>query len=65
MNAKLELVRNWLLKAQRDLAAAHKLAAGVDPFLDIAVYHCQQAAEKAVRSSFDTHADLRYNCTHA
>jgi HEPN domain-containing protein len=48
MNAKLELVQNWLTKAQRNLTAAHKLAAGIDPFLDIAVYYCQQAAEKAV-----------------
>ena len=49
MNAKLKLVQNWLLKAQRDLTAAYKLAAGTDPFFDIAVYRCQQAAEKAVK----------------
>ena len=39
MNAKLELVRNWLTKAQRDLAAARKLATGPEPYLDVAVYH--------------------------
>ncbi|MGD9148091.1 MAG: HEPN domain-containing protein [Anaerolineae bacterium] len=49
MNAKMELVQNWLIKAQHDLAAARKLAAGPDPYLDVAVYHCQQAAEKAVK----------------
>ena len=48
MNAKLELVQNWLIKAQHDLAAARKLSVGPDPYLDVAVYHCQQAAEKAV-----------------
>jgi HEPN domain-containing protein len=49
MNAKLELVRNWLIKAQHDLAAARKLALSPDPYLDVAVYHCQQAAEKAIK----------------
>lgn len=37
MNAKLELVRNWLIKAQHDLAAARKLSVGPDPYLDVAI----------------------------
>lgn len=41
MNAKTELVRNGLTVAQHDLAAAHKLSTGPDPYLDVAVYHCQ------------------------
>ena len=49
MCAKLDLVRNWLIKAQHDLAAAQKLAAGTATFLDVAIYHCQQAAEKVVK----------------
>lgn len=63
MNAKLELVRNWLNKAQRDLTAAHKLAAGIDPFLDIAAYHCQQAAEKIVKGFLVFH-DQPFEKTH-
>jgi HEPN domain-containing protein len=47
MDAKLELVKNWLAKANRDLASAQRLAAGPEPFLDTASYHCQQAVEKA------------------
>jgi len=47
--ATLELVRGWLVKAQHDLASARKLATDPDPYLDTAVYHCQQAAEKAVK----------------
>lgn len=43
---KRELVKAWLLKAQRDLMTAKKLSREEDPYLDIAVYHCQQAAEK-------------------
>lgn len=63
MNAKLELVQNWLLKAQRDLLAARRLASGTDPFLDIAVYHCQQAAEKAVKG-FLVYRDQPFEKTH-
>ncbi len=47
--ATLELVRGWLVKAQHDLASARKLATDPDPYLDTAVYHCQQAAEKAIK----------------
>ena len=43
---KLSLSREWLLKAKHDLDSACKLAAGNDPILDTAIYHCQQAAEK-------------------
>lgn len=50
----------WLRKAQRDLKAAQKLAKDLP---DIAIYHCQQGAEKALkgflilheRDSGDTH----------
>lgn len=48
--AKQELVRNWLTKAQSDLASAAKLADKFDPHLDTAIYHCQQAAEKAIKA---------------
>ncbi len=44
--AKLTLVRFWLKKAQRDLAVAQKIAAD---FPDVAIYHCQQGAEKALK----------------
>lgn len=63
MNAKLELVRNWLTIAQHDLAAARKLAAGPDPYLDVAVYHCQQVAEKAVKGFLVFH-DQPFEKTH-
>ncbi|MBI2926144.1 MAG: HEPN domain-containing protein [Verrucomicrobia bacterium] len=47
--ATLELVRDWLTRASHDLGAACALAAGEDPLLDMAIYHCQQAAEQAVK----------------
>ena len=49
MEAKLDLVKNWLTIARRDLDSAERLAAGTDPYLDTAIYHCQQAAEKALK----------------
>jgi HEPN domain-containing protein len=48
-DAKCELVREWLSIAQRDLVAARRLVTGNEPLWDTAVYHCQQAAEKAVK----------------
>jgi len=50
MNLKEELTKNWLQKALRDLESAEKLAAGNNPFFDTAIYHCQQAAEKAIKA---------------
>ena len=47
--AARELVRDWLTRASHDLQAARTLAAGKEPLLDMAIYHCQQAAEKAVK----------------
>ena len=48
-DAKTEWVRSWLTKAQHDLASARVLAANTPPLLDTGIYHCQQAAEKAIK----------------
>ncbi len=53
--ARRGLVQGWLIKAQRDLATARKLADDPDPLLDTAIYHCQQAAEKAVKGFLAFH----------
>jgi HEPN domain-containing protein len=63
MEAKKELVRVWLGKAQRDLASAQRLANDPDPYLDTAIYHCQQAAEKAIKGWLVFH-DQRFEKTH-
>lgn len=44
------VVAQWMQKARRDLASADRLLEGDPPFLDTAVYHCQQAAEKALKA---------------
>ena len=58
-----ELVRSWLIKAHRDLLSAHELASAQTPLLDTAAYHCQQAAEKAVKG-FLLFNDVRFEKSH-
>ena len=43
--------------------SAHVLAAQVEPLLDTAVYHCQQAGEKAVKA-FLTFHDCEFERIH-
>jgi len=61
--AKQVMVARWLAKAQRDLASAQRLADKSAPLLDTAVYHCQQAAEKALKG-FLVFYDVRVPKTH-
>jgi HEPN domain-containing protein len=72
MDAKRSLTRKWILKARRDLLSAKKLARGKEPFLDTAIYHCQQTAEKVIKGwlvfhdrSFEKTHDLRLLVTMA
>jgi HEPN domain-containing protein len=53
----------WMIKAWRDLETARRVAEGKPPFYDVAVYHCQQAAEKAVKA-FLLHHGKTYEQTH-
>ena len=46
---KRKLVLSWLKKALHDLAAARSLSEPDRAILDVAIYHCQQAAEKALK----------------
>jgi HEPN domain-containing protein len=62
-NAKAQLVQSWLTKAQHDLASAHVLAASEPPWLDTAIYHCQQAAEKAVKG-YLVYCDQEFERVH-
>ncbi len=53
----------WMVKAWRDLETARRAVACEPPFYDIAVYHCQQTAEKAVKA-FLIHHGKSYEKTH-
>jgi|GEM_PF-72160 len=46
---ELEDLGAWLTKATHDLQAAEYLSQAEEPLLDIVVYHCQQAMEKALK----------------
>jgi len=59
---KLRLAREWLLIARKDLIAARKLAAGEEPVFEMALYHCQQSAEKALKGYLLYH-DQRFEKT--
>jgi HEPN domain-containing protein len=59
---KIHLAREWLRKAQDDLAAADR-AAQSPPLPDIAAYHCQQVAEKALKA-YLTAQDQPFRRTH-
>jgi hypothetical protein len=52
----------WMVKAWRDLETARRAASGQPPFYDVAVYHCLQAAEKAVKA-FLVHHGKPYEMT--
>ena len=47
--AKRDLVRAWLTKSRNDLDTAKQISALPQGHLDAAIYHCQQASEKAVK----------------
>ncbi len=53
--AKRQVIENWLRKALHDLKSAQKLADATDPYYDTAIYHCQQAAEKAIKGFLAYH----------
>lgn len=61
--ATSELTRAWLVKARTDLASARKLASAPDDYPDVAIYHCQQAAEKALKGFLTFHGQ-RFEKVH-
>jgi HEPN domain-containing protein len=55
--ATRDLVRDWLTRASHDLRSSRALASLDEPLLDTAIYHCQQAAEKAVKAWLQSNDD--------
>ncbi len=60
---KIELVQSWLTKARNDLGSARRLTSDPEPYLDIAIYQCQQAAEKALKG-FLVYHDIEFEKNH-
>lgn len=61
--AKQRFVLAWLAKAKSDLLTARLLIAEENRLLDVGVYHCQQAAEKALKAWL-TLQDIVFPKTH-
>jgi HEPN domain-containing protein len=45
----------WLTRSARDLIAAQQLTNSADPLYDAAVFHAQQAVEKALKGFLTAH----------
>lgn len=56
--------RAWLKKALRDLQAARHSLTASPPFYEDAVFHCQQAAEKALKGFLMWH-NVPFRKTHS
>jgi len=61
--ALAKFTREWLTKALHDLQTARITAGAVDGPLDTAIYHCQQAAEKALKGWLSSN-NLSFEKTH-
>jgi HEPN domain-containing protein len=61
--AKRDLVRDWLLKASRDPTVAKVVARSPEAIWEASLYHCQQAAEKALKG-FLAYWDFPIERTH-
>ena len=60
---RASLTREWLRKAANDLQNARIVAAAPNGPIDTAMYHCQQAAEKAIKGWL-TLQSIRFQKTH-
>lgn len=53
----IDSTQRWLIKASHDLVGARKSSQDDDVSLDVAVYHCQQAAEKSLKAFLFFHSE--------
>ena len=60
---KHDEIQQWILKSKRDLMAAKLLVESKQSLLDVAVYHCQQSVEKALKG-YLTSQDVIFKKTH-
>jgi HEPN domain-containing protein len=59
----LDLARGWMMKARSDFGTAHLLIKGQEKHFDTGSYHCQQAAEKALKAWLTAH-EIVFPKTH-
>lgn len=58
------LVRQWLAKADEDMAVAERLFKEEMPFLNAITFHAQQAAEKYLKA-YLVHRQIEFPKTHS
>lgn len=63
MGASTEEVQGWMTKAGHDLTSAQILTSHRPPVPDTACFHCQQAAEKALKAYLILH-DVDFEKVH-
>lgn len=61
--ARIDDTKEWLRKAENDLKGADQLFGASPPLLDLTLFHCQQAAEKALKAFLAWH-DVPFAKTH-
>src|SRR5271166_307151 len=61
--ARAQDTKEWIAKAKEDLAAARRLLTPPRRLSNSAVFHCQQAAEKALKGFLAWH-DVPFRKTH-
>ena len=55
---------SWIDRTISDYRSAEKLISGEDKYLDTAIFHCQQAAEKILKS-FLVYKDVKFEKVHS
>lgn len=63
VDPKTEEISQWMRKAHHDLLTARQVLELDPPLTDIAAYHCQQAAEKALKA-YLVQQDASFSKTH-
>jgi len=63
MNEKLELIIEWINKADHDLGSAKLIFLHIPQYFDMIAFHCQQAVEKYLKSLL-IHYDFEVPKTH-
>lgn len=60
---RVEETGAWFLRAEHDLRGARAVLDAQPPLVDIALFHCQQAAEKAMKGFLTWHNEI-FRRTH-
>jgi HEPN domain-containing protein len=63
LKSKIDIVKGWLDKSERDLAVAKRELEMPNPYTDIVCFHSQQAVEKIMKA-YLIYMDIEFQKTH-